>query len=373
MCLLLTLLAGLRYGVGGDTFAYMEDFIKWYKDQMPFLSDALVHQFEYVGYMPLWTLTNIVLREWTDSFYLIQIMEAVIVNGAIFYVVNKHCDSPRWFVFYYLITGTFFLFCTEVMREGVAVALALIGVERYMDGHKIRYWLWLLLAIGFHLSAIVMIVFPFLNIRLTRRNYLYTYGIAFAIWTLSSTILTILSTLESFGLLGGLAAKISQHTGAGYNFFGFIRFSLMYLGLPLLAMYFNQQREVSEPEREYRQRMTSLFIVVSLLIASMGGFNRFNSYLIVFILIIVAEQTAHLLDEARHMIVRLSVVMMFTLLYVLNAYFIYWPEHQFYQYEFYFPYTTIWDEEHNEDITTICKMRHDAHLESADCQAKGMQ
>lgn len=376
ICLVLTLLAGLRYGVGGDTFAYMEDFVRWYRDQLPHLSNAIVHQFEHVGYMPLWTMTNIVLREWTDSFYVVQILEAAVVNGAIFYVVYKHCDSPGWFTFYYLVTGTFFLLCTEVMREGVAVALALVAIEQYMAGRKIAYWLWVLLAIGFHLSAIVMLIFPFVNVRLTRRNYLITYAVAFGIWAMSSVLLTVLSMLEGSGLLGGLATKISQHTGAGFNFFGFVRFSLMYLGLPLLAIYFNQQRDVSQDEQQYRHRMTSLVIVVSLVIASLGGFNRFNSYLLVFVLMTISEQTYHLFHEARHMIVRLPVILMFAVLYVMNAYFIYWPKHEFYQYEFYFPYTMIWDDNTEVDtdhIGAICRIRHDAHIESADCKRKEVQ
>lgn len=373
LCLLLTLLAGLRYGVGGDTFAYLEDFVRWYKDQMPYLEDAMLHQFKHVGYMPLWTACNIVLREWTDSFYIVQLLEAAFVNGAIFYVVRKHCDSPWWFVFFYLITGTFFLFNTEVMREGIAVACALMAIERYTDGHKVRYWLWVILAIGFHLSAFVLLIYPFINIRLTRRNYLIAYAIAFGIWAGSSAILTILSVLEATGILGGLASKIAQHTGAGFNFFGFIRFSLMYLGLPLLAIYFNQQRPMQEEETRYRQRYTSLVIVVSLVIASMGGFSRFNSYLIIFILMTMAELTGHLMSQARHIIMRAAVILMFTVLYVLNAFFIYWPEHDFYQYQFYFPYTTIIDEEHNDDMGTIEQERHDAHLESADCKSKALQ
>lgn len=369
-CFLLTLIAGLRYGVGGDTFIYMDDFVRWYEDMLLDIRDAMEHQFEFVGYMPLWTGMNILLRYWTSSFYVVQILEAAIVNGAIFYVVYKHCENPWWFLFYYIATGTFFLFCTEVMREGIAVAFSLIAVEQYMKGRKILYGVWVLLAIGFHLSAVVMLIFPFFQIRLTRRNYLYAYAIAFAIWAGSSAVLTILSALEGTGILGGVAQKISQHTGAGFNFFGFVRFSLMYLGLPLLVIYFNEQRPVSESESLYRQRMTSLTILVSLLLASMGGFNRFNSYLIVFLLMVVAELTGHLLEDARHLLIRLSVVGMFLLLYILNAYFIYWPGNDFYQYQFYLPYTTIWDKEYNDDIHSICIAREDAHLESAECLKK---
>lgn len=347
--------------------------MRWYRDQLPNIADAMLHQFKHVGYMPLWTAVNIVLRDWTDSFYVIQLLEAALVNGAIFYVVKKHCDSPWWFVFYYLVTGTFFLFCTEIMREGVAVACALIAVERYMAGHKIRYWLWVLVAIGFHLSAIVMLIFPFLHIRLTRRNYLLAYGISFVIWAGSSVILTVLSVLEGTGIVGGLASKIAQHTGAGYNFFGFVRFSLMYLGLPLLAIYFNQQRAVGDEEKQYRQRYTSLVIVVSLVVASMGGFSRFNSYIIVFVLMTMAELTGHLQEKARHAMMRLSVVAMLTVLYVLNAFFIYWPKNDFYQYQFYFPYTTIVDEEHNDDMGAIEKARREAHYESSECKSKALQ
>lgn len=346
---------------------YLEDFEYWYVGQLPDLLDAIEHQFKSVGYMPLWTILNIVVRHFTDSFYVVQLIEAVLLNGVLFYTVRKHCDSPWWFVFFYLVTGTFLLFNTEVLREGFAVAFSLVAIERYTAGKTVRFWFWALMAFGFHLSAIVIVAIPFLHIPLNRRTYLICYAIAFSIWAFSSIVLTLLSTLDAAGILGGLTSKIAQHTGAGYNFFGFVRFSLMYLGIPLLMIYFNQQRSFSEQERFYREKMTSLVMGVSIIIAAMGGFNRFNSFIIVFVLINMAELTGHLLEKSRHMLIRLGSVLMLSTLYILNAYFIYMPESQFYQYQFYFPYTTILDEKSSQELFDT---RYDAHRESALQEAK---
>lgn len=346
---------------------YLEDFEYWYVGLLPDLMDACEHQFIHVGYMPLWTILNVVVRHFTDSFYVIQLIEAALLNGAIFYTVRRHCDCKWWFLFFYLLTGTFFLFNTEVLREGFAVAFSLIAIDRYASGKPVRFWFWTLMALGFHLSAIVIVALPFLRMPLNRRTYLICYAIAFSIWAFSSIVLTILSTLEAVGILGGLASKIAEHTGAGFNFFGFLRFSLMYLGLPLLMIYFNQQRTYSESERFYREKMTSLVMGVSLIIASMGGFNRFNSFIVIFVLINMAELTGHLLEKGRHMLIRLCAIVMLSTLYLLNAYFIYMPESQFYQYQFYLPYTTILEEKSSQNIFDI---RYDAHRESALNEAK---
>ena len=82
-CLFLIMLAGLRNGVGGDTQAYMDNF-----EYVPYMQQEyrsyILDNFQIRSYMTSWSILNILCKRWFDSFYAVQLIEALLVNTCIF-------------------------------------------------------------------------------------------------------------------------------------------------------------------------------------------------------------------------------------------------------------------------------------------------
>ena len=86
----LILLAGLRYRVGGDTLMYMSMY-----DEIPALSELKYFDFEEALYNPLWYVYNSIFRSIGDDFVYFQIGQAVFVNSVFFWFFRKY--SPQYY------------------------------------------------------------------------------------------------------------------------------------------------------------------------------------------------------------------------------------------------------------------------------------
>ena len=358
LCLFLVLIAGLRDGLGGDTFFYQRNYEYWYEGALESnLFSTLAWELKHSGYMPLWSLLNMWIRQFSESFVVFQLLQALVVNGTICWVISRHTKNGFLFLFFYFLVGTFFLFNTEVMREGLAIAMGLIGIECYNSRHKWLFWVFAVLAFGFHISAAVLVIYPFFRVKMNWRTIAWASLATFLAWFVSDVVLTTLVE-RSMGLPEFLLMRLKGYTAFATNFNGFIRFLLHFLLIPSVLILFSMQQPMSEAEQEWRERMIAFFIPLALLAVAVAGFSRFTNYVMVFELLALAEVTRSLFDEQRHLLVRGGAVVGFLALYTWSL-MTYYPQNDFYMYEFYQPYTSVFNKDDVEK-----NRREMAHLES---------
>lgn len=357
-CLFLVLIAGLRDGLGGDTFFYQRNFEYWYEGAMENdLLSTLGWELKHAGYMPLWSLMNVWMRQYADSFVVFQLVQALIVNGVICWVISRHTDNGFLFLFFYFLLGTFFLFNTEVMREGLAIAMGLVGIECFNSHHKGLFWVFAVLAFGFHISAVALLIYPFFRVKMTWRTIAWASLATFVAWFLSDVVLTVLVE-RSTVLPDFLRFRLQGYTAFATNFNGFVRFLLHFLLIPAVLILFSMQRDMSDQEREWRERMVAFFLPLALMAVAVAGFSRFTNYVVVFELLALAEVARSLFAEERHLLVRSGAVLAFMALYTWSL-LTYYPQNDFYMYEFYHPYTSVFNQ---DDVER--NRREMAHLES---------
>ena len=77
---ILILLAGLRYRVGGDTLMYMSMYNEW-----PAMDELKYFDFEEALYNPLWYIYTSVAKSINEEFWVLQMIQAVIVNCTFFH------------------------------------------------------------------------------------------------------------------------------------------------------------------------------------------------------------------------------------------------------------------------------------------------
>ena len=149
--IILILLAGLRYRIGGDTCRYMDLY-----------GTDLGYEAELGGrFQPLWRLLTNALYSISPDFTLFQFVHAIFLNTVIFSFFRKY--SPWVFVciFLYFIKPYLYL-NTETIRQSLAIAIFLLSVQACIKRKWGLYYLYVLIAFLFHSGAILLAIVPFL-------------------------------------------------------------------------------------------------------------------------------------------------------------------------------------------------------------------
>lgn len=194
------LLAGLRHGIGGDTYQFR---IFW--DLLPTWENATWDKLTCYRYDMGWVLLCFVIKSLLGSFVFLQLLLSWILNVGIFKVVKRYCHYPFvvLLLFFLSIDQFFHIECT-FMRQAYAVAIFLAFGLKYLENRQyIKYILIIAICGLMHFSSVALIILPvFWNINWTnsrsRRKFLYTM-IIFAVMIFVAFNYTPLSNIK--GLL----------------------------------------------------------------------------------------------------------------------------------------------------------------------------
>lgn len=355
MCIYLVCLSGFSYGLGGDKFTYMEEF-ELYPDSFSEAADFIWLKFMLNGQMPFWTIINVIAKVVFDSFYVVQLLESAAINFSVCYIVSKYTHRYFLFLLIYFFSLQYFVFNTEVMREGFALAFILIGFHGYMSGRKWLYFLMLPLGILFHASALIALIFPFFHFKISWKSLSIAFLTAFSIWLLSDLVLSKVM-MSVLGGIGAMVEKILFYSIQASTFFGFLRSVITFLILPFVVMYTVTMTVTSEDLKRRLEKLMSFMIVLGVLASSFAGFVRLFNYVQIFYLIMLADFVYMLFRSKEHLVMRVGTLATIVFLVLLN-YRIYYKSTDTYYYQYFFPYTCILNEEDDVFIREI------AHLEA---------
>lgn len=147
---------------------------------------------------------------------------------------------------FFVISSTFILLFTNVVRQGLALSLILLAIGLYINHYKKACYFLFLLAIYSHFSAIVIFLVFLLSSKyqhiknIRRNNFIFLLIIPF-LFIPGYVILNIIPHL------GGLFGKIESLGSRDYyqNFLVYIKLALMYL-LAWFLYFFCQPALVKE-------------------------------------------------------------------------------------------------------------------------------
>lgn len=358
MCLYLVLLAGFRNGVGGDTQLYMHTF-EYVPSEWSELRDFISEEIIYSGYMPGWSVLVFLCKRWFDSFYAVQLIQALIVNIGVFYLFRQYTSHIFLCVLLYGLSYTFFMFNMEVMREAIAVVLCGVGMHKYLRGEKWKFYLLVGISLLFHTSALIALIFPIARFReINVKTMAFAFLSSLALFLLSDAIVTYLPAI-----LGSAAnrtvEKIIMYSDVTLNIFGFLENALRYLVMEAGMIYFAQWSLGEDEQRlqDYNRYM-SFYLIVTVLICGFVGFTRFRNYTLIFFLIMLTEFLYHHKSQLCNNAM-IKVIMLACIFFYIGRYYLtYYPETHGYKYEFYYPYTSVLDD--NVDTSK----RQDMHTEA---------
>lgn len=167
-CVLLILIAGLRYRVGGDTLSYFDDY-----SSFPTFSEFPHTDFSALRYEPLFYAITAFSKLIHSDFAVFQFVQASIVNITFFCFIAKRTSYKFLSVGLYFIL-MYFYFNMEIMRESMSVCLFLLSIKYIEKKNYWAYYLFVIIAYLIHTSAIFLFLFPLMYFVLQKgTKYLF--------------------------------------------------------------------------------------------------------------------------------------------------------------------------------------------------------
>lgn len=339
---ILSLIAALGYALGGDKQQYLSEFAEYSTDISDFaeeIENGIVDR----GQMPLWVTLNFFAKVLFDSFTIVQIIESFFVNFAVFYFFKKYTQHVFLTILLFIFSFNYFYFNNEIMREAIAIGICLFATEAYFKKRYIIAFFMVLIAMLFHVSAIVMFLFPFMSFRVTVKRFPFMILGAMAFWFVSNVLFTkIINAL--LGQEGALVTKVlfySSYSSGGVG--AFIIYTIIYLVCPFLLMHYGLQRGFQDKELIRRkERFMTMYLCIAIVVISFLPLVRFNNYLLIVYMCFTTDTIYTLFKEKKHFLSKIVCFCIFwgysTFQFVAVN-----PNSNQSALVLYFPYTTILD------------------------------
>ncbi len=343
--ILLVLIAGLRYKVGGDTFFYME-----YWETNSTLSDLFEYGFGDLSgaYQPLWYLLSALCRSLSSDFVVFQIVHAIIVNSIFAWFFWKYAKLPFFATLLYALF--FYLYYnTEVMRASLAVSMILLGYPALQNKKWLKYYFWCIIALGFHLSATFCFVFPVFHI-LKRLDWKWIFAfivVGFVLSYASSFLPFVLNLVESnenlFAKIEHYGTEIEGDIYGGYNIVGWIVWFCTVVIVPIFFLYFSDNQK-----NNCFRGCLFVFVLLMVMAKAYGNLTiRLTDFLFPFYLILMVNVSYEILKTTKSVPYALSRFVLFFVLLIFTydrvSYRYMRPLAHGYFYQLWYPYTSVFD------------------------------
>lgn len=348
--IMLILLAGLRYRVGGDTLVYMRLFSIY-----PSIRELPTFNFQTAEFNPLWYIFNAPFVT-MKSFTMFQIAHATVVNIIFFRFFKKYVPTAYFTAILVYYFGYFCYFNMEVLREVLCICVLLLAYP-YLEKRKfIQYYLLCVVALFIHMSAVVMLVIPFT--LLFKRDNIWISIFVFCALICLLSVFDIVSFLLSLAFDGIVAEKIYSYLHREPpNIFGItVQFLTM---LPILLVTIVRNRNHYDNDKTIGAMMLTLVAVqtVGMIISDVV---RFSNYLAPFgIVFIVNTFYLHYWDLQRHTKTRaIMYSALFAYAFTLSYYYLKNRSEDYpggRHYHIFVPYHSVFDPVEDERRETLVK------------------
>lgn len=190
------LLMGFRYRVGMDTISYIDLY-----REVPSFDVIGFNDFFNQPHEPAYILISSIVKLFTREFWPVQLIMSLLTTSCVFIFLYKRCDNVFYGVLFYLLLQWLY-FSTEIIRQSVAIGIFLLNWSNAEKKRWVRYYLFSILSISFHYSAVLVWVLPF--VRFLKPNWFY---VLLCVAVLSIT--PLIETLNKLLFLGVMSEKVA--------------------------------------------------------------------------------------------------------------------------------------------------------------------
>ena len=287
LCLVLTLVAALRFRLGVDTIRFGHDYSLIHP-----LAQLSAADFRIENYDPGYVLLASLLRSITPSFLLMQAVCAVFINFTLFRFFRQSTSRPFLAVWIYLV-AYFLPFNMEIMRASIAIGLFLLAWPSFRSR---RWWLYYLLTFAatlMHFSAFILLFLPILRNPFFRALFRpgWPAFICAAAMLLIGWVLAEYWT-EIFAPLGRVYWRFIQVVD-DYKTFNFVGCQLNWKGiaglLTFVVLYPVAAIFLSRKPRPLLDLLTMCWIYITIISINIPVFGRFAVFFIPAAIALVSD------------------------------------------------------------------------------------
>lgn len=195
----------------------------------------------YYVYMLPFKLLNI-------SFWNFFIFTKIIVFYIIFSSIIKFTEEYIYLVFMFFVTWYgFYLFIDNPMRNLIAIAICMLAIKPLIERKCWKYFLIILIAISFHISAIIMIpVYFYFTKKISSKVYIIVFILVYILFASSDLFWGLISKL--FGWIPYIHLKIESYTLGEHFQYAQGRFfslgTIVHVLFFILIMYYRKKIEI---------------------------------------------------------------------------------------------------------------------------------
>ena len=244
---------------------------------LDFLSATSIKQFRSQSVEIGYRMLNIVIRKFTDEYWVLILIISILTICPIIHIVNKYSDKidvPVAVMFY---ISCFFFSGFSPLRQALAASIALVSFDAIIEEKPYKAILWTFIAALFHVSALAML-FPIIILSFKKIN---KYFIAFILLLMFCTVYfgrfyisDLLSESERYSIYSSFT---EVHIGAAQLFYY----------LPIFAVYIIGRKE---DKNYYFSKVSFSYIAFGFCCGLLGYiisiFGRLHLFLLPLIIIL---------------------------------------------------------------------------------------
>lgn len=338
--IILVLLAGLRYRVGGDTLFYMSFF-----DSYPKLNELTDFDFVLAEFNPLWYVFNAFTKFIHDDFTTFQIFHAIVVNSIFFWFFRKYSNYFFTAIFIYFF-GYYCYFNMEILREILAISFLMLSIPFLNKRNYFMYYLLSVVALFFHYSAVFMFFIPLFQYLFNNISWKQLSIFSVVIGIILSTVNIIPAILNLFSFNELVAFKLETYLEPKVNLNNILFFYGSILPI-IILLYVNDKRDILFNI----EKIKGLVVIYAILMVFSAFyhtvFSRLANYIVPFYIIFLIDSFYLIVKEYKlslhtfYIKTALFIVLFFQSYYYLRDQSEYYPGARFYM--IFYPYYSVFN------------------------------
>lgn len=343
----LTLLFGLRYRVGGDTLGYEEEF-----RTLPQLEEYFRYGYDFYPYQPFWYILNGVIKKVWDNFFFFQTIHCAFINAVFFYVFRKQSKIPFTCITIYFIF-IYPYFVTEIIRESIAVAFFALSVDSLAKSKFLKYYMIAIVAFMFHASAAILFFIPplyALFFKMKKHQYLLIVVVSILLMLSSLLVLKVIENITGLDTVSAGKFLRYNEQAETMNINGIMMPVLSFLfGLIILKIIKTERYHT----QEWLSIMVCFFLVFTLCRVIYDTImQRFANYMMPFFYLSFSSVIFDYIQNKKKEVIIIPVLSFFFLIQ-FHFYFHYSPMYTFGNEKVssihrYYPYYSVFDMQKDE-------------------------
>ena len=280
-CILLILLWGLRYRVGGDSIRYESYF-----EFLPTIENIETYDYKNSSFQPFWLYYNVFIKLICDDFRFFQIVHSLTINSLLFLFISKNCKNRFLSILiYYILYSSYF--STEILREILSVITFLYASQFLLKRRYVTYFLIAFIAVMFHVSALFLFILPLLLLCYSNEHPVRSLIIwSFTFFILSSFLLKIIPYDIMSSLLSSSYNEYLDNIVSGKSLFNFNGILLNLIQqtvvfVPTIILIKQKNKDLSQ--------ILFIYCLVSIMGVQFFFISRLYNYFYIFLIIAYSD------------------------------------------------------------------------------------